>query len=103
MTPKNAIEARARLRIRAEHWARRLKVTPRVVRIQHMARKWGSCSSAGTVTLADDLTERSPGFQDFVIVQELLHLRIPNHGRVFKSLMSVYVPGWKMESVTRAL
>ena len=28
-------------------------------------------------------------------VHELLHLRIPNRGRVFKALMTAYVPGWQ--------
>jgi len=27
-----------------------------------------------------------------VMVHELLHLEIPNHGRVFKSLLSAYLP-----------
>jgi len=40
-----------------------------------MTRKWGSCSTAGTITLAADLVEQEPEFQDFVIVHELLHLR----------------------------
>jgi predicted metal-dependent hydrolase len=55
---------------------RRLKVAPRTIRIQRMTRKWGSCSSSGRITLADDLMERSSDFQAFVIVHELLHLRV---------------------------
>jgi predicted metal-dependent hydrolase len=46
-----------------------------------MTRKWGSCSTAGTITLAADLSDQAVGFQDFVIAHELLHLRVPNHGR----------------------
>jgi predicted metal-dependent hydrolase len=34
-------------------------------------------------------------FQDFVVAHELLHLRIPNHGRLFKSLMTAHVPKWR--------
>ena len=102
MTPKIAIDPRTRLRNRVDHWAGRLNVTARSVRIQRMVRKWGSCSSNGTITLADDLVDRSRGFQDFVIVHELLHMRIPNHGRLFKALMSAYVPNWRRESVARA-
>jgi len=49
-----------------------------------MTRKWGSCSTAGTITLAADLVEQEPEFQDFVIVHELLHLRVPSHGRLFR-------------------
>jgi predicted metal-dependent hydrolase len=101
MTP-NAIDDRTLLRNRVDRWARRLKVTPRLVRIQPMVRKWGSCSSTGTITLADDLMGRSIEFQNFVIVHELLHMRIPNHGRLFKALMSAHVPTWKAQSVLRS-
>jgi predicted metal-dependent hydrolase len=83
------------LRRRALAWALKLKVNPRVVRVQAMRRKWGACSSAGTVTLARDLVDREARFQDYVIVHELLHLCLPRHGRVFKALMSAHVPGWR--------
>lgn len=80
---------------RALAWALKLKVNPRVVRVQTMRHKWGSCSSAGTVTLASDLLDQDVRFQDYVIVHELLHLRYGTHGRVFKALMSAHVPGWQ--------
>jgi hypothetical protein len=83
------------LRRRALAWAVRLKVNPRVIRIQAMRHKWGSCSSAGTITLAMDLVDQDEGFQDYVVVHELLHLRYTTHGRVFKALMSAHVPGWR--------
>ena len=66
-----------------------------------MTRKWGSCSTSGIITLADDLTEESPGFQDFVIAHELLHLRVPNHGKLFKALMTIHIPGWRRHEVER--
>jgi predicted metal-dependent hydrolase len=84
-----------RLRYRVDGWCVRLKVLPRQVRIQPMRRKWGSCSTRGTVTLALDLDEQDPGFQDYVIVHELLHLKVKNHGRLFKALMSAYVADWR--------
>ena len=92
---------RAYVLARVEHWADRLKVRPRFVRVQRMTRKWGSCSTSGIVTLAADLTKREPGFQDFVIAHELLHLRVQNHGRVFKALMSAHVPDWKVYNLQR--
>jgi predicted metal-dependent hydrolase len=60
-----------------------------------MKNKWGSCSTGGTVTLAEDLVDQDEPFQDYVIVHELLHLRIPTHGRLFKALMSLHAPGWQ--------
>ena len=70
-------------------------MNPKVIRVQETRRKWGSCSSAGTVTLASDLAVQEQRFQDYVIVHELLHLRLSTHGRVFKALMSAHVPGWQ--------
>jgi predicted metal-dependent hydrolase len=76
-------------------WTVKLHVMPRVIRVQHMTRKWGSCSTSGTITLAIDLDDQSAAFQDFVIVHELLHLKVPNHGRLFKALMTLHVPAWR--------
>jgi len=94
-------EAERRLRRRVAAWVLRLKVKPRAVRVQRMTRKWGSCSSAGTVTLAVDLAGRRPAFQDYVVVHELLHLRVHNHGRLFKAFLSLHLPGWKEQSLLR--
>jgi predicted metal-dependent hydrolase len=55
----------------------------------------------GTVTIARDLVDQKVGFQEFVIVHELLHLRIPNHGRLFKALMNIHVPAWRRFDVLR--
>jgi predicted metal-dependent hydrolase len=82
-------------------WADRLKVQPRIIRVQRMTKKWGSCSTAGVITLAADLVEQEPGFQDFVVAHELLHLRVPRHGRLFNVLMSAYLPGWRAHDVRR--
>ena len=84
-----------RLKHRADHWVVRLRVMPKTIRVQEMKRKWGSCSTLGTISLAIDLDSESKRFQDFVIVHELLHLKVHNHGRLFKALMTVYVPGWR--------
>lgn len=90
-----------RLRARVAHWSVTLRVKPRVVRVQRMTRKWGSCSSSGTITLASDLIRRDVGFQDFVVAHELLHLRLPNHGKLFKALMTAHVPAWRVYDVMR--
>jgi predicted metal-dependent hydrolase len=80
------------LKQRVKRWAAKLRVKPRIVRVQKMTQKWGSCSTAGTISLAADLTDQSDGFQDFVVAHELLHLRVPNHSRLFKALMTAHVP-----------
>ena len=61
------------LKRRALAGAIKLRVKPKVIRVQEMTRKWGSCSSAGTGTFASDLARESDHFQDYVMVHELLH------------------------------
>jgi len=60
-----------------------------------MRAKWASCSPAGRLTFSHDLLREMRAFQEAVVVHELLHIRVPNHGRLFKSLMSAYVPDWE--------
>ena len=83
------------LKRRTTEWSVEVRVNPRVIRVRAMRRKWGSCSSKGAITLATDLVDEEPRFQDYVIVHELLHLRVPNHGRLFQVLMTAYVPDWR--------
>ena len=94
-------DRRRRLRSRVDYWTQRLGVHPRLVRVQRMTRKWGSCSTSGIITLAIDLADQDSEFQDFVIAHELLHLRVPNHGKLFKALLTVHVPDWKKHNIAR--
>lgn len=72
-----------------------VKVQPSQLRVQKMTRKWASCSTAGWITLAEDLLSMPRPFQQIVIVHELVHLQIPNHGKLFKSTMNAFVPAWE--------
>lgn len=83
------------LKRRVLQWSVTLHINPHAIRIQKMKNKWGSCSTGGTITLAEDLINQEESFQNYVIVHELLHLRVPAHGRLFKALMSIHVPGWQ--------
>lgn len=88
----------AALKAEVHRWAARIRVEPRRVQVQRMTTKWASCSSAGRLCLSRDLLREDRAFQDVVIVHELLHLFVPNHGKLFKSLMTAYVPGWEQVS-----
>lgn len=76
-------------------WSARLRVRPKHVHVRPMIRKWGSCSTQGRVTFALDLLGRDARSQDFVIVHELLHLRLRRHGKLFRAYLQRYVPGWR--------
>ena len=76
-------------------WADRMGVEVREVHLRDMRRKWASISTNGRLTLNTDLLDLPEALGEFVIVHELVHLLVPNHGRVFKSFMSAYLPDWE--------
>ena len=84
------------LKARVREWAERIKVQINQAHVRRMSRKWASISSdGGRLTLNEELLTSCPEFCDHVIVHELLHLRVPNHGKLFKSLMNAHLPGWE--------
>jgi predicted metal-dependent hydrolase len=83
------------LKRRVMAWAVRLKVSPQRVDIAEMPKKWGSCTSDGVVTFADELAQTDEEFQDYVIVHELLHLRYRTHGKRFHAMISALIPSWR--------
>ncbi len=72
-------------------WAKRIGVEPREIHLRPMRRKWASCSSNGRLTFNTDLLGETASFRREVIVHELLHLKIPNHGKVFKALLKAHL------------
>jgi len=74
-------------------WARKIGVSPKEVHVRKMRRKWASCSSKGRLTFSYDLLAQPEDFRDYVIVHELLHLKYPNHGKMFKALLKMYLQG----------
>lgn len=80
-------------RIRA--WAERMDVRPKEIHVRTMTTKWASCSTSGRLTFSTDLLSEDYDWQEYVIVHELLHLRIPNHGKLFKALLSALLPHWE--------
>jgi predicted metal-dependent hydrolase len=71
------------------------------IKIQHLAvrpmkKKWASCSTNGNLNFNDKLLNIDRELGDYVIVHELLHFNTPNHGRLWKSLMTAYLGDWKV-------
>lgn len=74
-------------------WAEHLEVAATEVRLMSMSRKWASCSTRGRVTFANDLLAQPEEFRREVIVHELLHLKVPNHGPLFRALLLAHLKG----------
>jgi predicted metal-dependent hydrolase len=87
--------SREAIRVMVTQWAARLDVQPKRVTFREMTRKWGSCSSASHVTLNTRLCWLSPHLAEYVVLHELVHLKVFNHGKAFKSMMSDHMPDWE--------
>jgi predicted metal-dependent hydrolase len=72
-------------------WAQTLNVTPKEVHVRDISRKWASCSSKGRLTFSYALLNELAETRSKVIVHELLHLKYPNHGKMFKTLYNSYL------------
>lgn len=76
---------------RVLEWADKLGVKARSLTVRPMRTKWASCSTAGTLTFNSELLSLNKAIGDYVIVHELLHFSVPNHGRLWKSLMRAHL------------
>ncbi|MHB0970966.1 MAG: M48 metallopeptidase family protein [Thermoanaerobaculia bacterium] len=90
MTRKVAI-SRTTFRREVDAWAARIGVSPRRVQLRELRRFWASCSPAGTITFDPDLLRESKRFRSSVIVHELMHMIVPNHGKLFTALNKTYL------------
>jgi predicted metal-dependent hydrolase len=88
--------ARAReiLEDRVAHFALRMGLTCRSVRITDAKERWGSCSAAGSLNFAWRLVMAPPPVIDYVIVHELSHLVEMNHSRRFWGRLGRILPDY---------
>lgn len=68
-------------------WAVKIGVEPKAIHVRPMKRKWASASSAGRLTFDSDLLLEPPDKRADVIVHELVHLKVGNHGPLFRGLV----------------
>ena len=76
---------------RVFHFAEKLDVKVKSLAMRQMSTKWASCSTNGRLNFNLELLDVDKKIGDYVIVHELLHFSVPNHGKLWKSLMKAYV------------
>ena len=72
-------------------WAVEIGVKLKEIHVRPMKRKWASCSTSGRVSFAEDLLAQQRNFRKEVIIHELLHMKVPNHGKLFKALLRAHL------------
>ncbi len=75
---------------RLEHWSEVMGLKFSAISIRGQRTRWGSCSSAGTISLNWKLMAFSLEIIDYVLIHELAHLIHPNHSRSFWQLVEAH-------------
>ncbi|MHC5735446.1 M48 metallopeptidase family protein [Nostoc sp.] len=83
------------LKSAVREWSDRIQVQVKQIQLRPMKRKWASISTTGRLTLNTELLDLPKELGEFAIVHELVHLLVPNHGKLFKCFMSAYLPDWE--------
>jgi predicted metal-dependent hydrolase len=92
------------LRRAVRHGAGRLRLRVSQIQVRPMRTKWASMSTKGWLLLSTDVLGLPQDLAEYVIIHELAHLLVPNHGKVFKLFLHAYVPDWEeRESRLKAL
>ena len=80
-----------------EKWQQIMGVVVKKFFVQKMKTRWGSCNyTQGNVRFNSELAKKPPQCLEYVVVHELAHLLEPSHNARFHSLMSQFMPNWKL-------
>lgn len=80
-------EAKSLLPAKLSFLARRYGFEYKSVTVKHNSSNWGSCSGLGNINLNLNLVRLPEPVCDYVLLHELSHLRHPDHGKGFHSLL----------------
>lgn len=78
-------------------WQPRMGVHVERYFLQRMKTRWGSCNhQRHHIRLNTQLAKKPRWLLEYVIVHEMAHLLVPNHGKAFVALMDEHYPRWRM-------
>ena len=77
-------------------WTTRLNEPGVTWKLRRMKTLWGVCHfSKRQITYARMLALKPRELVEYVVVHELTHLKVHNHGPAFKALMDARLPNWR--------
>lgn len=88
-------QARFHLRPWLSREAARVGVAPTSVRLRLQRTRWGSCSSAGSISLNAGLLFLAPELVRYLLIHELSHMLVLNHSRRFWRAVERHEPEWR--------
>ena len=82
---------KSEFKARVKEFAGKMDIEVKALAIRPMKNKWASCSTEGNLNFNKELLDMDKEIGEYVIVHELLHFNVPNHGKLWKSLMTAYL------------
>ena len=80
-----------------QKWLEILDESIEKLSIKPMKSRWGSCNYVKRyINLNTELIKRTQFEIEYVVLQELTHLKYPNHGKGFYRYIENYMPNYKM-------
>ena len=77
-------------------WEQRLNVRVKEYFLRRMKTRWGTCNyRTGQIRLNTELVTKPSHLLEYVLVHEMVHLIVPNHGPRFVALMNEHYPSWR--------
>lgn len=94
-------ELRKELKKLLEIWQTRTRLIPVSWQIKDMKTKWGSCTkNKGKLWFNLQLAKKPIDCIEYVVLHELIHLKVEKHNNEFKNLMQQYMPNWQERKST---
>ena len=87
--------ARKHLGLKAQRMSAALGCRFQRLQIRGQTSRWGSCSSNGTLSLNYKLLFLEPELVRYLLIHELMHLRVLDHSERFWKLVSKHEPRWR--------
>lgn len=88
-------QAKAVITSRVRHYAALMGLAPRAVKVNGARRRWGSCSSTGSLNFSYRLLFAPLAVMDYVVVHELVHMVHLNHSQAFWNRVATVLPNFK--------
>lgn len=88
-------EAKQEIGGRIHHYAHRLHLFPKGIKITSARSRWGSCSQDNRLAFSWRIIMASFSVIDYVLIHELAHIREKNHSKKFWTIVESVLPDYK--------
>ena len=86
-------KAQENLFSRLEYFSQKNKLFYKSAKFRCQKTKWGSCSGKNNINLNINIAFLPEELQDYILLHELVHTKIKNHGRTFWAELDKYTNG----------